>query len=86
MKQPSKYELTRLKAEAHEKNAWEEVNRFKVAKPTSIRLSPQLIRDLEKITHLRGEKSYQTLLKRWVTERVGYEMELIDLVKSKKAI
>jgi hypothetical protein len=52
----------------------------------SIRLSPKLILDLEKIARLRGEKSYQALLKRWVTERVEYEMELIDLAKSKKAI
>jgi len=86
MKQPSKTELARLKTEATHGEHWEEVDRFKVSKPTSIRLSPQLIRNLERIAHLRGEKSYQTLLKRWVTERVEYEMELIDLAKSKKAI
>ncbi len=86
MKQPSKQELALLKTEAKQDKAWEEVERFKVTKPTSIRLSPQLIRDLEKIAILRGEKSYQALLKRWVTERVQYEMELIDLAKSKRAI
>ena len=86
MKQPPKHELEKFKKEASSENAWEEVDSFKVAKPTSIRLSPQLIRDLEKIANLRGEKSYQSLLKRWVAERVRYELELITLVKSKKAI
>ena len=86
MKQPSKQKLALLKTEAKDDGAWEEVTRFKVTKPTSIRLSPQLIRDLEKIALLRGEKSYQALLKRWVAERVQYEIELIDLAKSKKAI
>lgn len=86
MKQPSKQKLAQLKAEASQEAAWEKVESFTAAKPTSIRLSPRLIQDLEKIAHLRGEKSYQTLLKRWVSERVEYEMELIDLAKSKKAI
>ena len=86
MKQPTKQELARLKTESKQDHSWEEVDRFKVTKPTSIRLSPQLIRNLEKIAYLRGEKSYQALLKRWVAERVEYELELIDLAQSKKAI
>ena len=86
MKQPSKQELAKLKDEAAAESAWEEAPGFKATKPTSIRLSPQLIRDLEKIAHLRGEKSYQALLKRWVTERVKYEKELIDLVKARRAV
>jgi hypothetical protein len=86
MKQPSKHRIERLKAETSREDSWEKVESFTAAKPTSIRLSPQLIHDLERIALLRGEKSYQALLKRWVTERVQYEMELIDLAKSKKAI
>jgi hypothetical protein len=86
MKQPSKQVLVQLKVEASQENTWEKVESFTASKPTSIRLSPQLIRDLEKIALLRGEKSYQALLKRWVTERVQYEIELIDLAKSKKVV
>jgi hypothetical protein len=85
MRQPTKRELTKLKKEAAQSSAWEETESFKASKPTSIRLSPQLIKDLEKIARLRGERSYQTLLKRWVSERVEYEIELIDLAKHKKA-
>jgi predicted DNA-binding protein len=86
MKQPSKQELAKLKAEVTQKIVWEEAGHFEVAKPTSIRLSPKLIQDLEKLSHLRGEKSYQALLKRWVTERVKYEMELITLAKTRRVI
>ena len=37
---------------------------------------------VETIAKLRGERSYRTLLKKWVTERLKYEMELISLVKN----
>jgi len=86
MKQPSKREIAELKKEAGKPSAWEEVESFKATRPTSIRLSSQLIRDLEEIARLRGERSYQTLLKKWVTERARYEMELIELGKRKKAV
>lgn len=85
MKQPTKRELSRLKKESARPLAWEEVESFQASRPTSIRLSPKLIKDLEKIARLRGERSYQTLLKRWVAERAEYEMELISLAKHKKA-
>ncbi|MBI2606503.1 MAG: hypothetical protein HYW49_10535 [Deltaproteobacteria bacterium] len=55
-----------------------------VSRPTSIRLSPTLIKNLERVAELRGERSYQTLLKKWVTERLEYEIELIDLARKKK--
>jgi hypothetical protein len=86
MKQISKQELLRLKKQATQEGEWEEVEGFKATKPTSIRFSPKLISDLEKIAHIRGEKSYQTLLKHWVEERVDYELELIELVREKKAV
>lgn len=86
MKKPTRREIAELKKEASKESEWEEVESFKATKPTSIRLSPQLIRDLEEIARLRGERSYQTLLKRWVAERARYEMELIALGKRKKAV
>jgi hypothetical protein len=85
MKQPSKRELSTLKAEVTKAERWKEVGSFAATRPTSIRLSPRLIRSLEKIARLRGERSYQTLLKRWLAERANYEMELIALAKSRKA-
>ena len=86
MKPPNKRELSKLKKDSGKENLWEESEGFEATKPTSIRLSPQLIKNLEKIASLRGERSYQTLLKRWVAERVQYEIELIELAKHKKAI
>ena len=86
MKQPRKKEISRLKKEAGNPVHWDEVDSFSVSRPTSIRLSPKLIHDLQLIAKLRGERSYQSLLKRWVSEKVEYEMELIQLGKQKKAI
>ena len=85
MKQPSKKELAQLKRSALKAQDWEEVEGFSASKPTSIRLSPKLIQDLQKIADLRGEQSYQTLLKKWVAERISYEIELVELVRRKKA-
>lgn len=85
MKQPSKKELAQLKRSTLKVEDWEEVEGFSVSKPTSIRLSPKLIRDLQKIAELRGERSYQTLLKKWVAERINYEIELVELARRKKA-
>ena len=85
MKQPSKREIARLKKEAYDESKWEEVEPFRVSRPTSIRLPPDLIDNLQKIADLRGERSYQTLLKHWLMERAKYEMELVDLARRKRA-
>ena len=84
MKQPSKRELKRLNKEAYDESKWEEVKPFQVSRATSIRLPPQLIDNLQKIAELRGEKSYQTLLKHWLTERARYEMGLVDLARKRR--
>ncbi len=86
MKPPSKKKLQQLKTEASQGNHWEKVESFKAAKLTSIRLSPTLIKGLEKLAKLHGERSYQTLLKKWVSERVNYEMNLLELAHKRKAI
>ena len=86
MKQPSKRDLKKLKEDASKPKNWEEVEGFEATRPTSIRLSPKLVHDLQALAELHGEKSYQALLKRWVTEKVRYEMELIDLASRKKAV
>ena len=83
MKQPRKRELKKLKYSVQKESEWEEVKGFKGTKPTSIRFSPDLIKGLEQVASLRGERSYQTLLKRWVAERLKYEMEIIELVRKK---
>ena len=84
MKQPSKKELEELKKEALQKENWEKVEGFSVTHPTSIRLPEKMIHDLQYLAQLRGEKSYQKLLKNWVTDKVKYEMELVNLAKKKK--
>jgi hypothetical protein len=84
MKQPTKGELEILKKEALDATKWEKVAGFEVGHPTSIRLPPDLIASLQKIADLRGERSYQTLLKKWLTERASYEMELVQLARGKR--
>lgn len=86
MKQPSKRDLKKLKDDASVAKNWEKVEGFSATRPTSIRLSPKLVHDLQALAELHGEKSYQTLLKKWVTEKVSYEMELIALGSRKKAV
>lgn len=85
MKQPSKKEMLRLKKEALDADKWEETSSFEASRPISIRLPPELIQSLQKIAELRGERSYQTLLKRWLSERASYEMELVELARKRKA-
>lgn len=85
MKQPSKKYLKRLKEESSDASNWEEVDSFQATRPTSIRLPSTLIQDLEAIAKLRGERSYQTLLKKWLIERTKYEKELVDLARKRKA-
>ena len=84
MKQPSKKELEELKKEALQKENLEKVEGFQATRPTSIRLPDKMIHDLQYLAQIRGEKSYQKLLKNWVTEKVSYEMELVSLAKKKK--
>ena len=84
MKQPSKKELERIKKDVLDPTKWEKVSGFEVGRPTSIRLPPDLIASLQKIAELRGERSYQTLLKKWLSERATYEMEIIQLARGKR--
>ena len=84
MKQPSKREIEKLKKEALDPTKWEKVEGFEVGRPTSIRLPPDLIASLQKIAELRGERSYQTLLKKWLLERASYEIELVQLARGKR--
>lgn len=84
MKQPSKKEIEKLKKEALDQSKWERVSSFEVGRPTSIRLPPDLIESIQKIAELRGERSYQTLLKKWLLERASYEIELVQLARGKR--
>lgn len=84
MKQPSKKEIEKLKKEALDAAKWEKVAGFEIGRPTSIRLPPDLIASLQRIAELRGERSYQTLLKKWLSERASYEMELVSLARGKR--
>ncbi len=84
MKQPSKKDLLKLKKEVIQNEKWEEVEPFHLTYPTSIRLPANLVHGLQLLADLHGERSYQSLLKRWVSERVKYELELIEQVKDKK--
>lgn len=86
MKQPSKKHLEKLKKEARNKENWKKIEGFRASRPTSIRLSDKMIHDLQYLAKLHGEISYQKLLKRWVRNKVSYEMELISLAKKKNIV
>jgi hypothetical protein len=83
MRQPKPKELKKLMKESEDSVDWQEMVPFELAKPTSIRFSPSLIKALRKLAKLHGERSYQSLLKKWVTERVSYETHLIKVAKGK---
>jgi len=83
MKKFSKKEIEELKNDALNNKNWKKVKSFKATKPTSIRLDQKVIKCLQYLAEIRGENSYQKLLKRWVQDKVDYEMSLISLAKKK---
>lgn len=58
---------------------WTAVN---PSKPVSIRLSEKTIAALKLLAKLRREKGYQTLLKKWIDERLMYEHRILQALRS----
>lgn len=50
--------------------------------PISIRLSEKSIASLKTLAKLKREKGYQTLLKKWIDERLIYEQRVLREIRS----
>lgn len=79
MGQVSRKTVTRLRAEANRPELWERVEGFaKLTRPAAIRLTPTLAKRLELLAAIHGAVDAEDLAKRWLVERINYELALIE--------
>ena len=75
----SKKTIERLRAEASRLELWERVEGFTgLARPAAIRLTPTLAKRLHTLAVFHGANSAEELAKRWLAERIDYELGLIE--------
>lgn len=60
-------------------SSWKTVN---PSKSISIRLSEKTIASLKTLAKLKKEKGYQTLLKKWIDDRLIYEQRILKEMQS----
>ena len=71
-------------SEADQDEAWDKWISVNPCKPVSIRLSEKTITSLKSLAKLKREKGYQTLLKKWIDERLIYEQRVLrDILQSR---
>jgi hypothetical protein len=76
---PSKRAIERLRAEAERPELWERVKGFTgLTRPVAIRLTPTLAKRLNTLAMFHEAGSAEELAKRWLAERVDYELGLIE--------
>lgn len=76
---PSKAEQEKIELEYHRMNPEDFDELMKQAKrhtPAAIRLPAHLIEALKMMARLEGEPRYQTLVRRWIEERLQQEARL----------
>jgi hypothetical protein len=79
MSRPSKKTVMRLRAEANRPELWEQVEGFtRLVRPAVIRLTPTLAKRLNRLAVFHGAGSAEELAKRWLAERIDYELGLIE--------
>jgi len=79
MNKPSKKTVVRLRVEADRPELWERVEGFtELARPEAIRLTPTLAKRLNTLAVFHGTGSAEELAKRWLAERIDYELDLIE--------
>ena len=79
MSGPSKKTAARLRAEAARPELWERVEGFtRVTRPTALRLTPTLAKRLTRLATFHGVDNAETVAKRWLAERIDYELDLIE--------
>ncbi len=65
-------------AQADQDHSWEAWHSVNPCKPISLRLSSKTVGALKTLAKLKHEKGYQTLLKKWIDERLFYEQKIIS--------
>ena len=79
MRTPSKKMIGQLQTEANKPELWEQVEGFtNLSRPQTIRLTPTLAKRLTLLASIHGAKSAEELAKRWLVERIDYELELVE--------
>ena len=82
MGQASRKTATRLRAEANRPELWERVEGFtKLTRPSTLRLTPTRAKRLELLALIHGAADAEELAKRWLGERIEYELALIEKVR-----
>ena len=86
MPRPSKKTVAQLRADADRSELWERVEGFtKVTRPAALRLTPTLAKRLTRLAAFHGVDNAETLAKRWLAERIDYELALIEKVQQRTA-
>lgn len=79
MRKLTKTAAARLQAEANRPELWDRVEGFtNLVRPSAIRLTPTLAKRLKTLAAFHGVGSAEELGKRWLAERITYELELIE--------
>ncbi|PKL75130.1 MAG: hypothetical protein CVV27_16980 [Candidatus Melainabacteria bacterium HGW-Melainabacteria-1] len=68
--------------EADQEDAWEFEAEVKQPKAISLRLDTHTIEQLKLLSQLHGEKGYQSLIKRWISEHVQHEIGMLKEVQA----
>ncbi|GEM_PF-979798 len=68
-------------SQADQDDSWEKWISVNPCRPVSIRLSEKTIASLKTLAKLRKEKGYQTLLKKWIDERLIYEQRVLSEIR-----
>lgn len=75
----TKKETTQLRVQAHRPELWESVEGFTgLTRSAAIRLTPTLAKRLNTLAAFHGVGSAEELAKRWLAERITYELELVE--------
>ncbi len=69
-------------SQSDDDQAWGKWVLVNPSRPVSIRLSEKTIASLKTLAKLRREKGYQTLLKKWIDERLIYEQRILKEIRS----
>jgi len=84
MRKVAKKTLARLRVEANRPELWEKVEGFtSLTRPPAIRLTPTLAKRLNTLAVFHGTTSGEELAKRWLAERIDYELGLIEKARRK---
>jgi hypothetical protein len=84
MRKIVKKDTARLQVEVDRPALWEKVEGFtNLMRPPAIRLTPTLAKRLNTLATFHGKASGEELAKRWLAERIDYELGLIEKARRK---